>query len=49
MRLSASQIQTFTECQRKWAWRVLDGVEEPPNKAAELGGQVHAELEKYLR
>lgn len=48
MRLSASQIQTFTECQRKWAWRVLDGVEGPPNKAAELGGLVHAELEKYL-
>lgn len=49
MRLSASQIQTFVDCQRKWAWRVLDGIEEPPNASAELGGKVHAELEKYLR
>ena len=48
MRLSASQIQTFSDCQRKWAWRIIEGIEEPPNKAAELGGLVHAELEKYL-
>jgi PD-(D/E)XK nuclease superfamily protein len=49
MRLSASQIQTFSECQRKWAWRAIEGVEEPPNAAAERGRAVHAELEKYLR
>lgn len=48
MRLSASQIETFTNCRRKWAWRYLDGVEESPSKAAELGRAVHAELEKYL-
>jgi hypothetical protein len=48
MRLSASQIQTFTDCQRKWAWRILEGIEEPPNKSAELGRAVHAQLEKYL-
>jgi len=49
MRLSASQIQTFTDCQRKWAWRYVAGIEEPPNAAAEKGKVVHAELEKYLR
>jgi hypothetical protein len=48
LRLSASQIQTFVDCPRKWAWRVIEGVEEPPNKSAELGRAVHSELEKYL-
>jgi hypothetical protein len=48
MRLSASQIQTFVDCQRKWAWRVIEGVEEPPNASAERGRAVHAVLEQYL-
>ena len=48
MRLSASQVQTFSDCQRKWAWRYVANVEEPPNAAAELGRAVHAVLEKYL-
>src|SRR5208282_2667310 len=49
MRLSASQVQTFSDCQRKGAWKYVAGVEEPPSPAAELGRAVHAELEKYLR
>ena len=49
MRLSASQIETFSNCPRKWAWRYLEGVEDEPNKSAELGRAIHAELEKYLR
>lgn len=49
LRLSASQIDTFTKCQRKWAWRYIENVEEPPNEAAELGRDVHAQLETYLR
>ena len=48
MRLSASQIETFTNCRRKWGWRYLDGIEEPPNPAAEKGRAVHAVLEQYL-
>ena len=49
MRLSASQIQTFVDCQRKWSYKYADGIEEPPNASAELGRAVHAELEKYLK
>ena len=49
MRLSASQVQTFIDCQRKWGWKYLDGIEEPLNASAELGRAVHAELEKYLK
>jgi len=48
MRLSASQVQTFSDCQRKWAWRYVAGVEEPPNASAELGRNVHGVLEQYL-
>ena len=48
MRLSASQVQTFVDCQRKWSWRYVEGVEDLPSPAAELGRAVHAELEKYL-
>jgi CRISPR/Cas system-associated exonuclease Cas4 (RecB family) len=49
MRLSASQVQTFSDCQRKWSWRYVAGVEETSSPAAELGKAVHAQLEKYLR
>ena len=48
MRLSASQVQTYVDCPRKWAWRYVEGVEDTPSPAAELGKSVHAELEKYL-
>jgi PD-(D/E)XK nuclease superfamily len=48
VRLSASQIQTFSDCQRKWAWRVIEGIEAPSSPSADLGKSVHAELEKYL-
>ena len=48
MRLSASQIETFTNCRRKWGWRYLDGIEEPTNPAAVKGRAVHAVLEQYL-
>jgi hypothetical protein len=48
MRLSASQVQVFVDCRRKWAWKYIEGVEEPPNAAAEKGRAVHAMLEQYL-
>ena len=49
MHLSASQISTFRDCQRKWAWRKLDGLRLPPNKHAELGIEVHEILEHWGR
>lgn len=48
MRLSASQVQTFVDCPRKWSWRYVMEVEEPPNAAAEQGKAVHAQLQTYL-
>lgn len=46
--VSATQISTFELCNRKWAWRWLEGVKAPPNKFAQLGIDTHGKLEKWL-
>jgi hypothetical protein len=46
---SATQVSTFEDCPRKWAFRYIDGVESPPNKYAELGVDTHGVLEDWLR
>lgn len=45
---SASQIETFLLCPRKWAYDKIDGIEDPGNESSELGGLVHEQLENYL-
>ena len=48
--LSASQIDTFgNTCERKWSWRHLAGVKEPPNRYAARGLELHDIGEKWLR
>jgi len=46
---SATQVDTFRLCKRKWAWRYLDGIEAEPHPSAQLGTEVHAQLEGWLR
>lgn len=46
--LSATEIETFETCRRKWAYQYLDGIKPPPSKAAEFGLAVHGFLEKHL-
>lgn len=48
LRLSASQVQTFVDCERKWAWRYVAGVEELEKPSQTFGKAVHAQLESYL-
>ena len=48
-RVSASQIKTWKDCPRKWGFKYIDGLEDPPGKAAELGSAVHKDLEWYLQ
>lgn len=48
-RISPSQVDTFRDCPRKWGWRYLDGVEEPPHRSAACGQRVHTILEGWLR
>lgn len=46
---SASQIATYQECPRKWAFQYIDKLPRPQNASAAFGTAVHALLEKYLR
>lgn len=47
--VSASQITTFRDCPRKWYLNKIVGLQSPGSSATELGSQVHATLEAYLR
>jgi len=46
--LSATEIDTFETCRRKWAFHYLDGIKSPASKSAELGLLVHDYLQSYL-
>lgn len=46
--LSPSQIKMFRACQRKWAFRYVDGVPADSNRFAKLGSEVHKVLEDWL-
>lgn len=45
---SPTQISTFLECARKWAWKRIEKVYEPPAPSAALGTETHGILERYL-
>lgn len=46
--LSASQIEWFSLCERKWGWKYIDKLKAPTNKWAALGVECHAVLEAWL-
>lgn len=46
---SATQVDTYLLCPRKWAWQKIDGLTAPPSPSLALGSAVHAELEGWLR
>lgn len=46
--ISATQIDTYLGCPRKWAWRYVMGKRPPPAASAELGTEMHAQLAAYL-
>lgn len=47
--VSATQIDTWRRCRRKWAWDKLDRIPRAQNRFAELGSRVHKVLEGWLR
>ncbi len=47
--VSASQIETYSSCQRKWAWRAIAKIEVPPHASAAKGSLIHKQFERYLR
>ncbi len=46
---SASQVEKYELCPRKWAFRYVDGIEDEKSDAAELGTECHEQLELWLR
>lgn len=48
-KLSASQIDTFVSCERKWGFKYIAKLPAPPNKYAAQGLEVHDALEAFLR
>lgn len=47
--LSASQIDLFLACQRKWFYKYIENRPNIVGKGAILGSAVHVELEQYLK
>jgi len=45
--VSASQIDTFRQCPRKWAWQYIEHVPREEARAFALGSRVHEILEEY--
>ncbi len=46
---SATQLETFGLCARKWGLRYIDKIPGKQHAAAELGVAIHAQLEGWLR
>jgi hypothetical protein len=49
MRLSATQVQLFQNCQRAWAWTYVKGFRGEPTKGQEIGSRTHEQLERYAK
>jgi hypothetical protein len=47
-RYSASQVATFRDCRRKWAFRYMGGVKTAQHPSAALGSYIHDRLQEYL-
>jgi len=47
--LSASQIDTYRRCKRKWAFTYINGEIAPSSDSMDFGLEVHKALEKYLK
>jgi len=47
--VSASQIEAWRACKRKWAWPRLDKIKGAPKVAAEKGIVIHEILEAWLK
>lgn len=46
--LSATEIDIFDTCQRKWGYQYLDGIKPQPSSATNLGTAVHLILQNYI-
>ena len=47
-KISASQLDTFAQCNAKWGYQYLDGHQPPQHPSAQCGTRVHEILEAWL-
>lgn len=47
--VSPSQIQTYTNCPRLWAFQKLEGIKAPSTGAQNVGKAIHAAIELYQK
>jgi hypothetical protein len=48
-RVSPSQADTISLCERKWGFEKLDGIPKPPNEYAQVGLDCHEVLEEWQK
>lgn len=46
---TASKIETFELCPRKWAWASIEGLKRKDTESSALGDAIHGQLEAWLR
>ena len=46
---SASQIEAWEDCPRKWGWDKIDSIRRADTAATKIGTAVHNQLERYLK
>ena len=49
LNISASAIETFDRCQRKWYFGYVERIRGPKNAAADRGDKIHDLAERYLK
>lgn len=49
LRISASAIETFNDCKRKWWYGYVERIRGPKSPAAERGDKIHDLAERYLK
>ena len=48
LRISASAVETFNDCKRKWYYAYNLRIERPSSPEAQVGSKVHDVLDTYL-
>lgn len=46
--VSATQIEAWRDCRRKWGWDKLNHIPRPSHRSAVLGSAIHAQAERWL-
>ena len=49
MKLSKSAVNTFLKCRREFQYQFLDGMQSKPNEYMQIGTDVHAIAERFIK